>query len=83
MTRKEFYSNDVCCEVARVYTSRFKLSAAKTKRHKATQHCWTGVDPDMDRARCDAMIDEMFDGDVQSAYAAAMEYLVGGCGIRG
>lgn len=83
MTREEFYSNDVCREVARVYTSRFRLSAAKTKRHKATQRSWTGVDPEMDRIRCDVMIDEMYDGNVQNAYAAAMEYLAGGCGIMG
>lgn len=79
MKREEFYNDEICCEVARVYCAR----SESKELHSIGWAMMDGVhaNPNLSRKQCDALIKRM--GSVKAAHEYAYEYLAGGCGVVG
>jgi hypothetical protein len=80
MTREQFYRDEMCCEVARVYCRNHP---------ELKQSGWAVAfngkphDPPLSKRQCDYFIDEICGGDIKEAEQTAMDYMSGGCGVAG
>lgn len=72
MTKEEFYNDDVCASVARVYF---------TAHFKRVRRGWPVLCSAQSKEECDWFID--WCGGVDGAAEVADDYLAGGRGVRG